>query len=339
MPWPDSFAGVSNALAEFNRWAASVTNVASCQYAQLYLPYFVQSMAFPPLLLAAKVAAQQFALHLQRRWPDGRAHTVVQSRFYGIAWFLAFAMYPGLCSSVFGFFTCTQIGDAWYLTADYEVVCFSGAWTAHLAVAVLAFLLYVLGIPVAALFVIHRYRDAIMNKGPNGGPHPDHQWAVARFGSLCEAYRRSFMYFEGVEMLRKMMLAATLQLMTPGSAAQLLLAALISAVHAAIIAWFKPYKVEFLNDVAFLASATLTLTILVGLCLSARLLETRRFLEANARYCRAVTVWLSDASQQPPTTPRRHCYGDPGPQRTAGLHRRRSIYGVGSVPMGPLAAR
>ena len=72
------------------------------------------------------------------------------------------------------------------------VVCYSSTWWAYLHVAVVALLLYVLGIPTTVLAVVHRYKNAINNKGPNGGPHPDHEWAEARFGPLCAPYKDVF---------------------------------------------------------------------------------------------------------------------------------------------------
>ena len=45
---------------------------------------------------------------------------------------------------------------------------------------------------------------------------------------------------------------------------QLLLAVLICLIHVCMVSWFKPYEVEWINDVALLASVTLTVTILTG---------------------------------------------------------------------------
>lgn len=65
-------------------------------------------------------------------------------------------------------------------------------------------------------------------------------------------------------MVRKVCLAATMQFMSHGSASQLLWAIIITATHASIVAWYKPYKAGWLNDMAFFASAALTVTVLTG---------------------------------------------------------------------------
>ena len=87
--------------------------------------------------------------------------------------------------------SCTEIDGVHYLSADYSVVCYSTTWLIHLPVAVVGFLLYVLGIPAIVVAVVHRYKDAI-----NDGSDPDHEWAVARFASLCAGYKEVFEYFE-----------------------------------------------------------------------------------------------------------------------------------------------
>lgn len=71
--------------------------------------------------------------------------------------------------------------------------------------------------------------------------------------------------FDVCEMLRKVVLAVTMELLTKGKASQLLLAILCCAARTLVIAWNQPHAAAWLSMVAFLASASLTLTVLAGL--------------------------------------------------------------------------
>lgn len=70
----------------------------------------------------------------------------VQARFCGTMSFAVFTMYPGLCASVFSFFSCAKIEGQHYLAADYKVACFTGQWSAYLPLALAGLLLYVMGL-------------------------------------------------------------------------------------------------------------------------------------------------------------------------------------------------
>ena len=61
------------------------------------------------------------------------------------------------------------------------------------------------------------------------------------YGSLYQSYRREYWYFEGVEMLKKMILAGGLVLVAPGTAAQVLIGLLIATAFLFLVLDWHPY--------------------------------------------------------------------------------------------------
>jgi hypothetical protein len=70
-------------------------------------------------------------------------------------------------SATLSFFRCKEVGDAWWLSDDYAIQCYTKQWASVVIFAVAGILLYIIGIPFTILYFLHNARnqnvDAIVN--------------------------------------------------------------------------------------------------------------------------------------------------------------------------------
>jgi hypothetical protein len=86
--------------------------------------------------------------------------------------------YPSACQNTFRLLACTEIGDGhWYLQADLEKRCWEGQ---HLdmvfAVCLPQIIIYVVGMPLATLIILHRNRQRLDN------PRTKYRWGIFYIG-------------------------------------------------------------------------------------------------------------------------------------------------------------
>ena len=66
--------------------------------------------------------------------------------------------YLPVSSAVLEFFRCTEVADRYYITADMSLECYTLQWNATLALAVIAIVVYSLGIPIFVFLVLRQMR-------------------------------------------------------------------------------------------------------------------------------------------------------------------------------------
>ena len=106
---------------------------------------------------------------------------------------LLFLLHPSLCRKVFLLFTCRRVDDVSRLLADLEIECGNGSqlvWMLGLGLP--ALIVYVTGIPAAALGLLRKSRDEL-----------DEEREKGRLGFLYLGFRRECYYWEVVIMARK----------------------------------------------------------------------------------------------------------------------------------------
>ena len=88
-----------------------------------------------------------------------------------------------------------------YLAADYRLTCDTETYYLNSALAVVASVVYIVGIPVFFYTVLRLNRDALHDP-----THPDHKSVTARFGFLFSAYKPEAWWWEIVLLLQKLLL-------------------------------------------------------------------------------------------------------------------------------------
>ena len=117
---------------------------------------------------------------------------------------LLYLLYPTLCKQVFRLFTCVDIGNKWYLSADLQVECFLGKHlTMVLLLGVPQLLVYIVGLPLLGFSIMYF-----------SGEHRKHPKMKYRFGVLYAGYRPEMLYWEVFVALRKVLVSALVVLVS-----------------------------------------------------------------------------------------------------------------------------
>lgn len=111
---------------------------------------------------------------------------------------LLFVIYPSTVSDTLKMLICEQIDGVSYLAADFQERCFIGRHSMFmLAVFVPRLLLYIMGLPVAALLTLRRNRSKLDNNAR----------VKFRYDFLYNGYKVRRYWWEGVVVLRKVGMA------------------------------------------------------------------------------------------------------------------------------------
>ena len=71
---------------------------------------------------------------------------------------LLYLVYPGVSVTIFGMFSCTQVGDAWYLNQDFSTKCYTRTWWRYVGGAFVWLVLVPVGVPVFFTRLLHYYK-------------------------------------------------------------------------------------------------------------------------------------------------------------------------------------
>ena len=96
----------------------------------------------------------------------------------------------------------------------------------YVTLMVICMFIYVIGIPVASVAWLRWNRHLIQT----GTKSVSGQVFRETYGQLFASYDAGHYYFEGVEMIKKMILAGGLVLVAPGSSVQILVGILVAQV-------------------------------------------------------------------------------------------------------------
>ena len=126
---------------------------------------------------------------------------------------------------------------------------------------VICIFVFVIGIPVASVAWLRRNRRLIQTEANSAAG----QVFRETYGQLFASYDAKHYYFEGVEMIKKMILAGGLVLVAPGSSVQILVGILVAFAFFATVLQLKPYEDATDNKLQAFATVQIVLTLLAGL--------------------------------------------------------------------------
>ena len=157
----------------------------------------------------------------------------------------------------------------WYLTADYSVVCFEGAWETTSLLAYLCIALFVVGIPLGQFLVLFFNRKYIdKEKCTSDKDYRKHLQVKHKYGSIFEAYTPECYYYDLIDLVRRLILTGGLILVGNEEAvAQVFLGILISTMWFGLILYTRPYASGWDTALSGALSFTLIITLVSGVCM------------------------------------------------------------------------
>merc|ERR1712195_442896 len=142
---------------------------------------------------------------------------------------ILFLLHAPLSQRGFYFFDCRNVGDQFYLQADYTIKCYTTKHQAYVPLAVLFLIFFSFMFPIFVLFKL------CVNRKHLHTPEIRHQ-----LGHLYASFTVGAEYWEIHEVFRKMILTGLLVFIPGNSRAAV--AILVSVMSVATLNYFKPHK-------------------------------------------------------------------------------------------------
>lgn len=121
---------------------------------------------------------------------DDKASVVTQG--WKIVMMGLFIIYPSVSSTILRMMHCTEnIAGKHYLYADWRIVCYEDDWFTYLLIALVALVVYPIGVPFMYWYFLYTNRDALHDED-----HPDHAQVSARFNFIYRQYEPEAWYWE-----------------------------------------------------------------------------------------------------------------------------------------------
>ncbi len=211
IPWPSAFQKFIQAMSFVNLDFIPYGTVA-CVATLTFYDKLVLIFLLPIAVLALVVAVPWFLLWFQNRVDysdDSRKRnerSLSRRKIIKLVVFALFLMYPSVSSTVLSFFLCRTVAGTSYLVADFRLLCGDARWNSYLGLAVLALIVYPIGIPVVLFLSLWNVRHRLK-----------HATVLVSFGLAYDAYLTKFWWWELVDMISKLFLTSLLQFFPAGA--------------------------------------------------------------------------------------------------------------------------
>ena len=284
--WPDSFDRLMDGMyAPFNLDITQFFGPVGCLENTNYLNTFRYMMGTFALLILVLIGAAFFAFLMKKFCPNKIFQPkydmkTVRANMFRLLNSIVFMMYPGLSFRVFRAFASKTYGKITYLAADMSIriIPESPEYTALLGYAWTFMILYVFCIPLAIGAILYTHRQAIAHDPDDQDEHIDPNWhsevikVRKEFGSIYGDYRRKYYFWEIVEMVRKVVLIGAL-VMIPIDSLQIFFGVLICFGYSFMAALMEPFNDPADQNLQFITSLQLFLTLATGFYISYRAFE------------------------------------------------------------------
>jgi hypothetical protein len=229
---------------------------------------FYQQLLSSTLLLLGAVGLVILRSQLTNRQAAAKETRAKQGVFVAI-YLLLFA-YPVLSVKIVEAFACHEVGGVHFLRADYRVRCDSQEWKAMAAYASVWICAYVIAFPLFVIYKLWSYRGNA-TAGQQGSNKPE----LADLRFLLHDYK-SFapvLMWEGIEMIRKLLLSVVGSFWSTKSTMCIAVALLISAFFLCAHLKYRPFKNDALDRIQTMALTMLTLLYFIGVMLKTETVE------------------------------------------------------------------
>jgi WD40 repeat protein len=215
-----------------------------------------------------------------------RVKSTAARRLRGNLSLVVFVLYPTICNEVFATFNCRQLAvEMTLLVSDYAVDCSTTQYDKYFVLAVCMAVLFCAGIPIAAAVVLGLEEqrttatDAFVAEALEG------TWGIGKleavdavlgvqlgrhYGFLIEAFRPGCFAWESLNMIRKLLMVGVIMVLVGrGTAAQLLIATMLSVLFLLLHIRSWPYKQLADNALKMAVEFQILCMVTVGLALKA----------------------------------------------------------------------
>ena len=165
---------------------------AQCSFGWSYFDRAYAYVAMPVIYIASAsivVLVVAYFHEKKERRSTFASHWVQTSTVVGL-----FLMYTAVIKSLLRGFSCDRVGDIYYLSTDYSVLCYTGRHATFVWIGAVALVIYGVGIPGSSVVLMWRYRFHL------------HKAKALQF--LHRGYRRERYFWEVVVVLRKIAVIA-----------------------------------------------------------------------------------------------------------------------------------
>jgi hypothetical protein len=235
--WPLSFKAVMQTLSVVNLDILTISSFSCVATNDYYLTFYTWLLSAPTMVLmllggymVPKIMKLKYLTKSENIAHDKKE---IRQQFWKILIFLLFLFYPAVSRNVASFFVCMDIYDVSYLRIKMSEVCYSDRWNAAMPLALCMIFVYPLGIPFFFYMLIHRKRHRLYEPG-----------VEASLGFLYAGYARDCWWFEGADMLNKLIMTSCLAffpLMTGVRETELIGGMIVLTSFLCSILWLKPY--------------------------------------------------------------------------------------------------
>ena len=256
LQFPQYIKAVLDALKPFMIDLQSILQLdcLSSGLLDFYATWVVRVFVIPALMLG--VVGLQYYFERKRVGASAAAGI-----FKANAFVVVFLCYPGVCNHAFGMFECRKVGaDLSVLVKDYSILCSTSKHSTFQAIAAVYIAAVAFGIPLrmgqlmfnrmreygggsaSDRFVARRVADELKLSDTMAADAIRDCNTGREYSFLVNAYKPRYYFWEGYDMIRKLMLVGMLVVAGRGSVAQLFLALSISFVTFSLQVKLAPYR-------------------------------------------------------------------------------------------------
>jgi hypothetical protein len=175
--------------------------------------------------------------------------------------FIIFVLYPGICNEAFSIFNCRRLdGGIRVLESDYRISCNDDNHTYYQFVSSVVIVTFSVGMPCSLVvmmlrriedygsgtdsdrFVARRVADEMKIEDTEAADAIRDVNTGREYSFLVNSFKPRYYFWEGVDMIRKLILVGLLVVVGRGSVAQLFVAVVVSVALLAMQLVLQPYK-------------------------------------------------------------------------------------------------
>jgi hypothetical protein len=204
VPWPEWYAiflqYFSFANLDFLRWS-NIDCVVTMTYYERYL-IVIMMPGFLFLVLVGFYLVPMYVLDM-RDLTDSQSGRIKRKgnrrKFWKLATFTVFLVYPSVCKTVLAMYVCREIAGTPWLVADYSLECYTDRWYRYAVANIGAIVAYPVGVPLSFLLILLRNRHSLAKPSTR-----------LQLGFLYDAYNSQMWFFEVCDMMSKLLLTSML---------------------------------------------------------------------------------------------------------------------------------
>jgi hypothetical protein len=283
--WPRELSVFTNLLSafmfntEFFAPECSVTTGYWSQWGtQLMLPFMV-TFSFIAIYTIVRFRHQMSP----KGWSDNHAAAVMNAFINAYFMFLS-VFHPFLTKNALEIFRCREFADGkFYMDVQTSFECFDDEWYSHMPFAVLAFVIYGLGIPVLFWHVLRQGK--LSNR-------LDERMFKRRYGSIFIIYKKEAWYWEIWIKSKKMLICIAMNLFPEETTYQGILAIVVMETAIHLNMKNQPFRFKANNKVQKIASINALAYLFSGLMFYSEKLDE----DAEAYLINFLVVWVATTS-------------------------------------------